>query len=116
MAKEIEVQTDSQLVVKQFTGEYEIKGPSMIRYAARLKKMAAEFDSWKVVKIDITRNGKADALAKLATASQAVDLRSIVLIGKDISILEEVHVLAIEEENWMTELKGWLANGLLPNN
>ena len=85
----IEVQTDSQLVTKQFTGEFEILSPSMKRYAQLLKKVSEEFEQFRITKIDRTVNGKADTLARLASASRAIDLRKIVLLGRDKSILEE---------------------------
>ena len=39
----IEVQTDSQLITKQFSGEFEILSPSMKRYEQQLKKVSVEF-------------------------------------------------------------------------
>ena len=121
MAREIEVQTDSQLVAKQFSGEFEILSPSMKRYSQKLKKVAESFEKFSIVKIDRTINGKADALTKLATASRAVDLRSIVLLGRDRTILEDtvLKMLNVEEgnalEGWQFEITNWLANGMLPS-
>lgn len=91
----------------------------MNRYAERLKKVSAEFDRFKLVKIDRTINSKADSMAKLATTSRAVDLRSIVLIGSDRTILGEgsaLEVLWVDgEESWMTEIEQWLSRAILPN-
>ena len=78
----IEVQTDSQLIAKQFNGEFEVLSPSMKRYAQQLKKMSEEFEVFQITKIDRSLNGKADALARLATASRAINLRRIVLLGE----------------------------------
>ena len=113
----IEVQMDSQLVTKQFSGEFEILSPSMKRYAQQLKKVSAEFEQFQITKIDRTVNGKADTLARLASASRAVDLRKIVLLGRDKSILEESghDMLNIEVgDNWMSEILNWLGNEVLP--
>lgn len=108
MAKEIEVQTDSQLVAKKYSGEFEIISPSMKRYAEWLKKVSEEFDQFKLVKIDRTINSKVDAFAKLGTDSRSIDLRSIVLIGWDKIILEEGFTIEVgcveEKESWMTEI------------
>ena len=89
----------------------------MKRYAQQLKKMSEEFEMFRITKIDRTVNGKADALGRLATASRAIDLRRIVLLGRDKSILEETRydVLTIEVgDNWMTEILNWLGNDILP--
>ena len=56
-------------------------------------------------------------MARLASASRAVDLRKIVLLGRDKSILEEVgyDMLSIEVgDNWMSEILNWLGNDVLP--
>ena len=89
----------------------------MKRYAQQLKKVSDELETFRITMIDQTVNGKADALAKLATASRAIDLRRIVLLGRDKSILEDTRydVLTIEVgENWMTEIINWLGNNILP--
>ena len=83
----IEVQIDSQLIAKQFSGEFEILRPSMKRYVQQLKRMSEEFEIFQITKIDRTINGMANALARLAMASRVIDLRRIVLLGRDKSIL-----------------------------
>ena len=89
----------------------------MKRYAQQLKKVSAEFGEFRITKIDRTVNGKADTLARLVSASRAVDLRKIVLLGRDKSILEEAghDMLNIEVgDNWMSEILNWLENEVLP--
>ena len=75
------------------------------------------FEMFRITKIDRTVNGKADALARLATASRAIDLRRIFLLGRNKSILEETRydMLTIEVGDiWMTEILNWLRNDILP--
>ena len=67
---QLEVCSDSQLVVKQIENDYEAKGKKMIRYLKKVCELLKKFVQVQVRHIPRTENSRADALAKLATAPQ----------------------------------------------
>ena len=67
---ELEVCSDSQLVVRQIEDTYEAKSGRMILYLKKVRDLLKKFVLVQVRHIPITENSRADALAKLATASQ----------------------------------------------
>lgn len=64
--KHIVVQGDSQLVLRQISGEYKVKSPSLKGYFAEAMKIIHEFDTFQTNHILRGRNSRADELANLA--------------------------------------------------
>ena len=69
-ADQLEVCSDSQLVVKQIEDDYEVKGEKMIHYLKKVREFLKKFVLVQVRHILRTENSRADALAKLATESR----------------------------------------------
>ena len=67
---QLEVCSDSQLVVKQIEETYEAKGEKMILYLKKVRELLRKFMLVQVRHIPRAENSRADALAKLATTSQ----------------------------------------------
>ena len=67
---QLEVCSDSQLVVKQIEDSYEARGEKMILYLKKVRELLKKFIRVQVKHIPRVENSRADALAKLATASQ----------------------------------------------
>ena len=67
---QLEVCSDSQLVVKQIEDTYEAKGEKMILYLKKVKELLRKFVVVQVKHIPRVENSRVDALAKLAIASQ----------------------------------------------
>ena len=67
---QLEVCSDSQLVVRQIEDTYEAKGEKMILYLKKVRELLKKFVLVQVRHIPRTENSRADALAKLATTSQ----------------------------------------------
>ena len=67
---QLEVCSDSQLVVKQIEGTYEAKGEKMIIYLKKVRELLKKFILVQVRHIPRAENSRADTLAKLETASQ----------------------------------------------
>ena len=67
---QLEVCSDSQLVVKQIEDSYETRGEKMILYLKKVRELLKKFIRVQVKHIPRVENSRADALAKLATASQ----------------------------------------------
>ena len=60
---DLEIRADSQLLIRQITGEYRIKAPHLVPLALEIRKMLAQFDSWKAVHIPREQNKLADRLS-----------------------------------------------------
>ena len=69
-ADKLEVSNDSQLVVKQIEDSYEARGEKMILYLKKVREMLKKFVRVQVEHVPRSENSRADALAKLVTASQ----------------------------------------------
>ena len=66
---QLEVCSDSQLVVKQIEDTYKAKGEKMILYLKKARELLRTFMLVQVRHIPREENSQADTLAKLATAS-----------------------------------------------
>ena len=71
---ELEVCSDSQLVVRQIDDTYEVKGEKMILYLKKVRELLKKF-----VLVQVKHIPRADTLAKLDTASQE-DLSKLTLV------------------------------------
>ena len=68
-ADQLEVCSDSQLVVKQIEDSYEPKGKKMILYLKKVCELLKKFVRVQVRHVLRTENSRVDSLAKLATTS-----------------------------------------------
>ncbi|XP_022003374.1 uncharacterized protein LOC110900820 [Helianthus annuus] len=115
-ARHVEASTNSQLVVKQYQGEYEAKDGTMAQYVAKVREMAKAFKTFKLEYIPRGRNRKSDALSKLASVAfdhLAKEIKVEVLTSPSLNAKE---VAAIEgtQETWMTPIIKFLRDGILP--
>ena len=67
---QLEVHSDSQLVVRQIEDTYEAKSETMVLYIQKVRDLLKKFVLVQVKYVPRTENSRADALAKLATALQ----------------------------------------------
>jgi len=65
-ARRVEARMDSQLVVRQATGQYRIKHPGLIPLALRLQELRKQFDELSFLHVPREQNKLADALANAA--------------------------------------------------
>ena len=65
-AKRVKFLMDSQLIVRQLTGEYRIRDPKMQRLARQVQSGLGEFDSYSFTHIPREENKRADQLANEA--------------------------------------------------
>ena len=103
-ANQLEVSSDSQLVVKQIEDSYKGRGEKMILYLGKVRELLKKFVRVQVRHVPRAENSRADALAKLATASQE-DLGRLVpvehLSEPSVSVNEEEVSLVATEPIWM---------------
>ena len=77
LAKEVRVwllniRSDSQLVIAQLKGEYEVKEPLLVKYAQMAKRLLEDFE-YNLQRILREENGQTDAFTKLASAKTIVN-------------------------------------------
>ena len=116
---QLEVCSDSQMVVRQIVEDtYEAKNGRMILYLRKVRDLLKKFVLVQVKHVPRAENSRADALAKLATASQE-DLSSSTLVEYLVepSInLCDVQVTQIRSEpNWMDPIWDYIIDGRLPD-
>ncbi|KAK0593315.1 hypothetical protein LWI29_034683 [Acer saccharum] len=68
-ADEMEIFSDSQVVINQVLDEYRARDKSMIAYLKLAKELLGRFKEYKIVQVPRKENEQADALAKLASAT-----------------------------------------------
>ena len=67
---QLEVHSDSQLVVRQIEDTYEAKSEKMVLYLQKVRDLLQKFVSVQIKYVPRAENSRADTLAKLATALQ----------------------------------------------
>ena len=115
---QLEVCSDSQLVVKQIVDSYEAKGEKMILYLKKVWELLKKFVRVQVRHIQRAENSRADALAKLVIASQE-DLNRLTpvehLLEPSADLNNEKVSPVMFEPSWMDPIWDYLIEGLLPN-
>ena len=72
-AEQIEIRSDSQLLVRQMNGEYKIKNSAIAKLAVKAYQLLASFKSYRFVHIGREHNGVADHLAFLAASASTTE-------------------------------------------
>ena len=105
-------------MVKQIEDTYEAKGEKMILYLKKVRELLRKFVLVQVRHIPIAENSRADALAKLATASQE-DLNKQTpvehLAEPSIDLYDEEVSPIMSELSWMDPVWNYLIDGRLPD-
>ena len=117
-ADQLEICSDSQLVVKQIEDSYEVRGEKMILYLKKVRELLKNFIQIQVRHVPRAENTQADALAKLATAPQE-DLDRLILVEHllepSVNVDDEEVSLVMSEPSWMDPIWDYLVDGTLPS-
>ena len=115
---QLEVCSDSQLVVRQIEDTYEAKSGKMILYLQKVRELLKKFILVQVKHVPRAGNSRADDLAKLATASQE-DLSNttpVEYLAEPSIDLCDVQVAQIRSEpSWMEPIWDYIIDGRLPD-
>ncbi|KAM1242111.1 hypothetical protein ACFX2G_034503 [Malus domestica] len=113
--KQIDIFSDSQLVVNQVTNNFDAKDNSMAVYLAQTQLLLKYFH-YQITQIPRTANNHADALARLASAVEDKIGRKIQveLLAAPSTMAAEVCNLQ-QGDSWITLIYRFLAHGTLPN-
>ena len=116
-ADQLEVSSDSQLMVKHIEDSYEARGEKMILYLKKVGELLKKFIQVQVKHVPRAENSRVDALAKLATTSQE-DLGSLMpvehLQEPTVSIDNGEVSPMMSESSWMDPIWDYLVEGTLP--
>ncbi len=111
-ATELDVHSDSQLVVRQVNRDYEAKEGRMLQYLNLVQHQIIKFDELKLTRIPREQNTAADQLARSASSNESNDEVEVVRH----SSLQTIEVNPIETKNcWMTPIISYLERGTLPD-
>ena len=117
-ADQLEVSNDSQLMVKQIEDSYEARGEKMILYLKKVRELLKKFVRVQVKHVLRSKNSRADALAKLVTASQE-DLGRLIpiehLLEPLVSIEKGEVSPVMSKPSWMDPIWDYLVDGKLPS-
>ena len=115
---QLEVCSDSQLVVRQIEDTYEAKSEKIILYLKKVRDLLKKFVLVQVRHIPRAENSRADALAKLATASQEDLSRSTLveyLEEPSVDLYGEEVALIGSELSWMDPIWDYIIDERLPD-
>ena len=115
---QLEVYSDSQLVVRQIEDTYEAKSGRMILYLRKVRDLLKKFMLVQVKHVPRAENSRADALAKLATAPQEDLGRSTpveYLAEPSINLCDVVVAPVESEPSWMDPIWDYIIDGSLPD-
>jgi ribonuclease HI len=111
-ATELDVHSDSQLIVGQVNGDYEAKEERMLQYLNLVRHQMSRFHEVKLTRIPREQNAVADQLARSALSNEPNDELEVV----QQSSIQAIEVNPIEAETcWMTPIISYLQGGTLPN-
>ena len=115
---QLEIYSDSQLVVRQIEDTYEAKSGRMILYLRKVQDLLKKFVLVQVRHVPRAENSRADALAKLATASHE-DLNSftpIEYLAEPSIDLYDVEVAQVgSKPSWIDPIWDYIIDGRLPD-
>ncbi|KAK0584361.1 hypothetical protein LWI29_011961 [Acer saccharum] len=115
-ADEVEILSDSQVIVNQVLDEYQARDENMIAYLKLAKELLGRFKEYRIIQIPREENEQASALAKLASATINIWPRTIPIIHLlQPSIIKQMEVEAVfgETDSWITPIKEYLVNDVL---
>jgi ribonuclease HI len=72
-ARRVRVRTDSQLLVRQMTGQYRVKNPALQDLYGEARRLARGFVSFEIAWVDRTQTTAADRLANDALRAPRAD-------------------------------------------
>ncbi|XP_058075573.1 uncharacterized protein LOC131224000 [Magnolia sinica] len=115
----LEVRCDSQLVVNHISTEYEAKETRMVAYLAEVRKLIEKFRRCTTNQMPRTENSWADALAKLASATEGKIPRVIPIEFIKHPSIDQTEQEAVNPVNvipsWMDPIYNYLTFGEVPS-
>jgi ribonuclease HI len=119
---------DSQLVVRQINGIYDVRKPNLVPYYKAMQRHMNKFEHIHITYIPHGKNASADVLAKLAASLVLPDgeptqikieerwlLPAVVELVPEEYEVDRVSAMAVEEDDWRKPFFDYFNHGILPN-
>ena len=123
--KDVEIYSDSRLVVYQIIGSFEARDSRMKAYLSATKQIIGRFGTVKVAQVGWTQNRHADSLATLASSStediprlvkiELIREPSIEVKSDDDRAGVEVAMVSVANPCWMNSIIDFLAEDKVPD-
>jgi hypothetical protein len=119
-AKNVEVRSDSQVVVSHVQGLAEAQGEKMIQYLNKVREYQSNFNKTTMTKIPWEENLQADALSKMGsgTGPDVKTSTNEVVVQTEPSIIPKLEMMEVEERStdpeWATDVVQYLRHRSLP--
>ncbi|XP_030963839.1 uncharacterized protein LOC115985003 [Quercus lobata] len=108
-AKNLLIQNDSKLVIRQIRGEYEAKEERMQKYLRLTKHLTREFDAVEFVQTPRSQNMGANEVSKLASLRKEESSTDLTMEIQKHPSIEEVSTFTIQSANsWTTPIMSFL--------
>ncbi|XP_017221564.1 uncharacterized protein LOC135148512 [Daucus carota subsp. sativus] len=110
------IYSDSQLVVRQTTGDYAVKDSTLARYQQQVQTRLSTFKSYQLHQINREDNSIADSLSKLLEGEYTTADGPVYFLSLPHPSIEpkEQFNITLDEDNWMTPLIAYIRHGTLP--
>ncbi|XP_020410598.1 uncharacterized protein LOC109946620 [Prunus persica] len=116
-AKQIQIFSDSQLVVHQVNQDFTAKDASMTAYLQHARHLLATFHAHSINQVPLSENSHADALARLASALEQGIGRHIHIEFLDQLSTQALLICTIDHSTtWIDPILQFLQNQTLPAN
>jgi len=106
--------SDSELLVGQFNGDFQVKDPLLLQYYHKVRIVMENFEKLKVVHVRREHNARVDLLSKFASTKKRSCHKSVIqqmLNTSSVGVLLAT-TLAIEVEMpWFEPIRRYLQNG-----
>lgn len=113
--KILDIFGDSQLVVKQLTGEFKAHSERMAAYLALSLELLQKISSWKIKNIAREDNQWADALSKLASSALPPEKKQIYVEERTLSALDQPSINEIHDlVDWRLPILDYIVRNILP--
>ncbi|XP_062158742.1 uncharacterized protein LOC133866220 [Alnus glutinosa] len=116
-ARNIEIRSDSQVVVSHIQGLSVAQGEKMIQYLNKVREYQSTFDKTALTKIPREDNVQVDALSKIGSGTRPVVKTSAyeVVVQTEPSIIPKLDMMEVKERStdleWDTDVLQYLRNG-----
>ncbi|XP_074341770.1 uncharacterized protein LOC141679160 [Apium graveolens] len=111
------VLSDSELVVNQVNGGFQARGPRTELYMRCAQRLLKKISNARLESVPREENSNADALAKMGSQMDSIQLGQIPLGIQEIPSIPEVEVFQMQEipqESWMTPIHNYIQTGAVP--
>ncbi|XP_052735490.1 uncharacterized protein LOC108328707 [Vigna angularis] len=102
----LECRMDSQLVVGQMNGTYQVKDNQLLRYFHKTQTLLQNFIEFSIVHIPREQNARADILSKLTHSKERAQLSSIIKMTLDHPVVEALAIdMSTPRVDWRLKVK-----------